>query len=90
MVAKMLTGIAFHAQCSVAAVAEVLLTTLQRRREMSAKRRKSKQESGDISCALSPNGCDIVVDKQGSHDNASALITAVCLWYVTLLLLCQL
>ena len=48
MVAKMLTSIAFHAQCSVTAVAEVLLTNLQRRREMYARRRKSKQESGDI------------------------------------------
>ena len=42
---------------------------------MSARRRKSKQESGDISCALSANGCDIVVNKQESNDNASALIT---------------
>ena len=71
MVAKMLTGIAFHAQCSVTAVAKVLLTTLQRRREMSAKGRKSKQESGDISCA---DGCDVIVHKQESNE-ASALIT---------------
>ena len=52
MVAKMLTGIASHAQCSVAAVAEVLLTTLQRRRKMSAKRRKSRHDSGDHGCRL--------------------------------------
>ena len=41
---------------------------------MSAKRR-SRHESGDISCALSANGCDIVVGKQESNVKASALIT---------------
>ena len=76
MVAKMLTGIASHTQCSVAAVAEVLLNKLQKIRKMSAvKRSLLRHESGDISCALSANGCDIVVDKQASNDNASALIT---------------
>jgi hypothetical protein len=62
MVAKMLTGIAFHAQCSVGAVAEVLLATLQRRREMSARRKMSRHVPGDISCALGANGCDIATD----------------------------
>ena len=62
MVAKMLTGIAFHAQCSVRVVAEVLLATVQRRREMSARREGSRHVSGDISCALSANGCDIATD----------------------------
>ena len=42
---------------------------------MSAKRRKSRHDSGDISCALSANGCDVAVDTQGSNDNAPALIT---------------
>ena len=73
---KMLTDIAFHAQCTVAAVAKVLLAALQRREMTSAKRRRNKQESGDheISCALSADGCDIVVDTQESNE-ASALIT---------------
>ena len=47
MVAKMLTGIAFHTRCSVSAVAKVLLTTLYRRGKMSAGGRERKQESGD-------------------------------------------
>ena len=44
------------------AVAEVLLATLQRRREMSARRKRSRHVPGDISCALGANGCDIATD----------------------------
>ena len=68
MVAKVLTCIASHAQCSVAAVtiAEVLLNKLQKRRKMSAvKRSLLRHDSGDISCALSANGCDIATDWVG-------------------------
>ena len=36
--------------------------------------KQESNESGDISCALSANGCDIVVDKQESNE-ASALDT---------------
>ena len=53
--------IVFHAQCDVVAVAKVLLATLQRREMMSAKRRRIKQEPGEIGCALSANGCVVVV-----------------------------
>ena len=74
MVARMLTGIASHTHFSVSAIAEVLVSKLQRIRMMSVEKR-SKQESGEISSALGANGCDIVVDKQASNDNASALIT---------------
>ena len=60
MVARMLTGIVSHTHCSVAAIAEVLVSKLQRIRMMSVARR-SKQESGEISSALGANGCDVVV-----------------------------
>ena len=43
MVARMLSGIASQAQCSVAAVSELLVSKLQRRRMMSAAKR-SKDE----------------------------------------------
>ena len=74
MVARMLSGIASQAQCSVAAVSELLVSKLQRRRMMSAAKR-SKDVPGEISSALGANGCDNVVPKQESNDNASALIT---------------
>ena len=70
MVARMLSGIASQAQCSVAAVSEVLVSKLQRIRMMSAARR-SKDESGEISSALGANGYDNVVSKQGFNDKAS-------------------
>ena len=56
MVANMLTGIASHTQCSVVAVAEVLLTKLQKIRKMSAVERSLlRHDPGDISYALSAN-----------------------------------
>ena len=74
MVARMLTCIASHTHCSVAAVAEVLVSKLQKIRMMSVAKR-SKQESGEISSALGANGCDNSVVKQVPNDKASALIT---------------
>ena len=47
MVARMLTGIASHTHCSVAVVAEVLVSKLQKIRMMSVAKR-SKQESGEF------------------------------------------
>ena len=47
VVARMLTGIASHTHCSVAAVAEVLVSKLQKIRMMSVAKR-SKQESGEF------------------------------------------